>query len=201
MAEILRVTTRWDGFLGAPGFTNLFFRDFDTDTNPDAAQVSSAINKVAGFFGSIAPLLPAAARLQVQRNVDVLESTTGTLVNSIGFTGTLNAIAGTATGAIAGPAGAVVNWATGNVRNGRRIRGRTFLVPLAVTSYETDGTLTATAINTIQDAATTLVGRTGNPDFGVWARPTQPLMNDGIWVAASGATVPDTVAVLRSRRD
>lgn len=201
MAEILRVVTRWDGFAGSPGFTNLHFRDFDTDTNPDSAQVSSAINKVAGFFGAIAGLLPAAARLQVQREVDVLESTTGELLNSLNFTGTLNPIAGTATGSVAGPAGAVVNWRTGNVRNGRRIRGRTFLVPLATTAYETDGSLVSSALNTIQTAATTLIGQTGNPDFGVWARPSGPTATDGIWVVATGASVPDMVAVLRSRRD
>lgn len=201
MALMLRVVTRWDGFAGAPGFTNLHFRDFDTDTDPDLAQATAAINKVATFFGAMTELLPAAARLQIQREVDVLESTTGELLMTLNYTGTLNAIAGTAAASVAGPAGAVVNWRTGNVRNGRRIRGRTFLVPLAVSAYEVNGTLLASAQNTIQSAATALIDNTGNPDLGVWARPSGPTATDGIWVLATGASVPDMVAVLRSRRD
>lgn len=201
MVNILRVTAKWTGFSGAPGYTNFHFRDFDTGTNPDPAQASSAITKVATFFEALATVVPAAVKIDINRDVEVYDDATGVLQDIINYTGTLGQISGSATGVVAGPAGAVINWRTPVIKNGRRIRGRTFLVPLATTAYELNGTLTATAVSTITSAATTFSAGTGNPDLGVWSRPSPVTKTGGLWARATSFNVPDLVAVLRSRRD
>lgn len=197
----MRVTARWSGFSGAPGFTVMHFRDFDTEGDVTQAQADSAVNRVGGFFNAISTALPSAVTVSISGDVEILEDSTGTLVDSVTAAGIPLPVQGGATGNVAGPAGAVVNWRTGSIRNGRRIRGRTFLVPLATSVYAEDGTLSPGVQSTIQTAATALVASTGTPDLGVYARPSGPAAADGQWVVATGANVPDMVAVLRSRRD
>lgn len=197
----MRVTTRWDGFTGAPGFTVMHFRDFDTEGAVTQAQVQSAHGRVSTFFGAVRTGLPSTARLLVRPEVEIIEDSTGELLDVVAVTGTNVPIAGSSAVNMAGPAGAVINWRTNGIRNGRRIRGRTFLVPLTSAVYQPDGTLDNAFVTTLQNAANALVDRAGTPDLGVYARPSGPGATDGRWVVATSATVPDMVAVLRSRRD
>lgn len=204
MVNILRVKTRWSGFTGAPGYTILHFRDFATGDTGTATttqeQAQIAVQRTRTFFDAIKALIPASARFTVEPEVDMLEDSDGSLVNS--FTTTPGTdVAGTYAGAYAAAAGAVINWRTGSIRNGRRIRGRTFLVPLAANVFGTDGRLTPAAQTTIATAAEALRSTTSDIDLGVYARPTGPLATDGQWVVTTGVTVPTTGAVLRSRRD
>lgn len=197
----MRVTTRWSGFTGSPGFTVMHFRDFDTEGNVTPEQVNAAITRTRSFWTTVHQRISSTVTLQPQSEVEILEDSTGELVDVVQATAPNAPILGTASGSVAGPAGAVINWRTSSIRNGRRIRGRTFLVPLAVTAYEANGSLVAAAQSEFLLAATNLVDSTGTPDLGVFARPTGPDAADGQWVRATGANVPDMVAVLRSRRD
>lgn len=197
----MRVQTRWDGFNGAPGFTVMHFRDFDTDTAPTIAQATAALDRVRLFFETVKSQIPSACRVTVQPVVDVIEHTDGSLVDSLNVTSSPAAITGTSAGTVAGPAGAVFNWRTNTIRNGRRVRGRTFLVPLGATAYEANGTLSAAALTSFNTAATALVDSTGTPDLFVYGRPSAPQATDGVIAVVSSYTIPDMVAVLRSRRD
>jgi hypothetical protein len=192
---------RWSGFTGAPGFTNFYFRDFDWDPNPVAADAVDATDRVETFISTIKADLPNVVQLSVDGDCDIIEETTGELL------GTLNGVPGAAqsgtagAGGYAGASGAVVTWRTGGIRNGRRIRGRTFIVPLYSNKYGADGTLDGATVTNLTTAATALSDLTGSPDLGVWARPTGPAATDGVWHVVTSFTVPDLAAVLRSRRD
>lgn len=204
MASILRIKLRWTGFSGAPGYSIFHFRDFETGEGGgvDATQAQSAADRVRAFALALVDLLPAGARLQVEPDVEVLEETNGQMQDILQVTpGATVAGKSTNTGSYSGATGAVVNWRTASVRNGRRIRGRTFLVPLYYTAYDSDGTINTTALTAIRTAADALVAGGNSPDLGVWARPSASGASDGNWVVASSATVPDLAAVLRSRRD
>jgi len=140
----------------------------------------------------------------------VIEETTGEMVNILNATGGGSYLSNASAGQVmAGASGAVVNWRTGVVRKGRRIKGRTFLVPLKTTVYDEDGTLTSAAIGTINSAAAALINTTGEADLGVYGRPTRQrgddgameTIPDGLWAVATSFNVPDMAAVLRSRRD
>lgn len=204
MVNILRVKTRWSGFNGAPGYSVMHFRDFGTgdggggEATQEMAQ--AAADKVAGFFNRILDVIPATVQLDIESEVDLLESTTGELVDSYTAIGALTS-QGAAGGSYSAASGAVVNWRTSGVRNGRRVRGKTFLVPLAASAYDNEGQLTASARNTIQTAALFLVTDNGPADLGVFARPTGPDATDGAWYVATSMSVPASVAILRSRRD
>lgn len=204
MTQLLRVKARWDGFTGAPGYSVLHFREFTGDPQGELdftiEDATGAVDRTRGFFGALAALLPDSVRITPESDVDVIEDTTGKLVDSLTSTsgGTVD---GTASGSYSAASGAVVNWRTGGIRNGRRIRGRTFLVPLASSCYNDSGVLLPSVQNTIQTAANSLAGIGGSPDLFVYARPSTKGGSDGSASRVTSANVPAMGAILRSRRD
>lgn len=204
MVNILRVKARWSGFSGAPGFSVLHFRDFGTGegggSDPTAEQAVAAATKVRTFFDTIKLRIPQGVSIQIEPDVEMIEDTTGDLVDS--FTaGTQAIVDGGATGSsYSGATGAVVNFRTGSIKNGRRIRGRLFLVPLASNVFA-EGVINPGILPDFQAAADALVDSTGSPDLGVYSRPSSTAATDGRWVIATSANVPNLSAVLRSRRD
>jgi hypothetical protein len=109
-------------------------------------------------------------------------------------------ITGTSNVAYAGGSGAVINWTTGAFHLGRKVRGRTFAVPLTSAAFFTDGTLTSAAQGTIQSGAQTFA--VSSPTPVVFSQ--KPASGGGVSSLTSvvtGATVPDRSAILRSRRD
>lgn len=203
---------RWSGFQGGPGLSVFHFRDF-TDQVGSADQVAGAVAKVDTFIDDIRFYIPATVTLRTEADVEEIEDTTGDLTTV--YTGAPAAAkTGLASGGTnyAAAVGAVINWRTAGVRNGRRVRGKTFLVPLSSSAFGVDGTLADGAVTALNTAAAKMVNQAGNGDLGVYARPTpvkdaqgNPVPGqhnaDGIWYAATSYNVPDMGAVLRSRRD
>lgn len=201
MAGMVKVTAKWAGFSGAPGYSNFYFRDFSATGEPLESDAQSAVNRVNTFFGAIADRLPPNVNVTVQPEIQVIESTNGQLVN-VWTVPTPTAIPGTsATLTYSAPSGVVVTWRTATVVRGRRARGRTFIVPVASSCYQSDGTIEPTSHADFATASAALAANTGTPDLGVWVRPTVKGASDGLWAPVTNATVPDKAAVLRSRRD
>lgn len=198
MAEILKVPVLWSNFSGAPGYTNLFFRDF-TGGGVTANTIEGAVNRVDAWLDAIKEVIPSGIQMVIPAGLEVLEETTGTLVRYV--TGDpAPAHTATATGNYSAASGACINWYTGGIRNGRRLRGRTFLVPLGANAYGPDGTLATDALANLKTATDALVVTTDEGDLGVWGRP-RPGAADGVWHVVESYTIPDKAAVLRSRRD
>lgn len=204
MTELMRVKARWSGFTGGPGYTVLHFRDFGSGDGGGGPVAESAVNPALDraylFFDALRPQLPAEVRIQVEAEVDVIEDTTGDLVRSYAGTTPL-LVGGSGAGSYSAAVGAVVNWRTGGVRNGRRVRGRSFLVPLAGGAFGTNGALVPSVQALIQTAASALANPSGSPDLCVYARPSSAGATDGSAFVVTSATVPSLGAVLRSRRD
>lgn len=202
--NILRITALWSGFMGAPGYSNFFFNTdggfWDGGLVGDATQeaANGAAERVLAAFNLMREELPSGVEIQLDPEADVIDSDTGEMLGIIEVPGG-NAIGAGGGGGWSAASGAVVNWRTNDFRFGRRIRGRTFLVPLAGSAYESDGTLAGGSRNAIRDFGAEMVGGTGSADFGVWSRPRDGA--GGVWATAVAATVPDMAAVLRSRRD
>lgn len=204
MTSLLRVKTRWSGFVGSPGYTVMHFRDFGTDPESSTAQTTenaaAAVARVRTFFSALATVLPSSVTVVPESEVDVIEHTNGELVESYAVTAGAP-IVGTATNNFSAPVGAVVNWRTGTIRNGRRLRGRTFLVPLSTTAFGTSGILNPGANTTIGNAALALAGGTTGPRLFVYGRPSNADATDGAFGIVTSSNVPTMSAVLRSRRD
>lgn len=192
--EILRVQVRWDGFLGAPGYSSFYFAGGGGLVS-DAQQVA---DRVADAFDGLFSVLPTGVAADVQSEVEVIDSDTGTIIDFREITPEASRN-GTGTGGYSAASGGVVNWRTNDVRFGRRIRGRTFIVPMAGTAYEADGTLSTAGRSALQSFGSTMVGGDIDSEFGVWSRPRDG--SGGVFASATGYSVPDMAAVLRSRRD
>ena len=204
MTELMRVKARWSGFSGGPGYTNLHFRGFGATEGGggsyDVAAANNAINRVNAFLGGVRGNLPSVVRVEVESEVEIIEDTTGDLIGTIGGTDAPEQV-GSTVGGYSGPVGAVVNWRTGSIRNSRRVRGRTFLVPLASVAFGTSGQLTPAAITNIQNAAANLYLPADSLDLMVYGRPTSSEAEDGKAYVVTSFNVPTMAAVLRSRRD
>ena len=133
--------------------------------------------------------------IQTSGTCDLVNEATGAIT---GAAATANpaVVTGQHNGVYAGSTGAVVRWQTAGYVSGRRVQGKTFLVPL-VQAFDTQGSIATTALTTLTNAANGLV-TAGSGDFVVWHRPTA--FASGSSHPVTGALVPDLAAVLRSRR-
>ena len=191
---ISRVTAIWQGFTGAPGYTNFFFDAFG-----GGDVVDDEVGRVVAFFEALAAALPNGVSVAVQQEVAILEETTGGLIDYAQASSAPAVVAGTGSGGYSSPTGAAITWNTETVAKGRRLRGRTFIVPLNGGRYEANGTLTSVAIDNLTAAAGILVGDGTGPQLVIWSRP-----ENGAGGAIGPVTsygVRDKAAILRSRRD
>jgi hypothetical protein len=188
MAQLAKIDCVWTGFPGAPGHS--VFYSPATGTIP--------VGPLADFFTAWGAFRPYLSNVAVPNSGDAIESTTGALDGSWASGDSANLAGATLSQIYAGPAGACVRWLTDGVVNGRRVRGRTFLVPLTAPSFQTDGTLLDSVRITIRDAAYNLVTAAAG-GLHVWHRPVNGA--GGSSHEITGVEVTDKVAVLRSRRD
>lgn len=193
--SVFRVVAEWTGFNGAPGYSVLHFSAIGGGTVDEAQP---AVDAARAFFEGLTTDLPGAVRIRVQPNVDVLNEATGDLEGYV----TVQApqlVSGLQPGSFSGVSGACITWTTGEVRNGRRVRGRTFLVPLSSQAYEGDGTLAPATMTRLNAAAEGL--RSTTPVLQVFARPTSTGATDGFGATVTGHRLSDKASILRSRRD
>lgn len=183
MTVLNQIRIQWNGLAGMPGVST-FYRT-------DEASVSMSTYKA--FFDALVALFPVGLKIAYPTSGVKIDTATGQATGTWSA-GAQTETAGTATAPFAAPCGALVNWHTGAYVGGRELRGKTFLVPIASTGYQTDGTLDPAFRSAIQNAATTLVTN-GTNAMSVYSRKSNTF---GAIITAS---VPDKVVVLRSRRD
>lgn len=186
MASIGKMMVEWSGGAGLPGVSVLY----------NDGTSTAAIADLVTFFTAIADRLPTGIAVVVPSSGDNIDDATGTLLGewSGGAGGTIN---GSGSSVYAAGVGVAVQWNTVGIRNGRRVRGRTFLCPLSIGSYDAQGTIDTATRNDIQAAATALASA-GN--LVVFSRPSSPGAADGDSFAVTSAFVPDRVTSLRTRR-
>lgn len=191
---IHRVTAEWAGFQGAPGYTSFFFAN-----EADVATATESRARVLAFFVELTAMLPDDLTVTPSTEVANIDQETGLVTDFVQVDLDPVPVIGTSPSGYSAASGAVVNWNTAGVRNGRRVRGRTFIVPMAGTAYDNAGTLSTAALNALSSAASELVDEPFASTFGVWSRPTNGA-NGAFW-ECNGYRVVDRVSVLRSRRD
>lgn len=159
----------------------------------DQAGVTAALRQ---FYTSIADELGMGLTVSYPSGGDIISDATGAIVGA--WTGTaLSPTGGNISDAPVMGVGARVEWLTSGVHAGRRVRGRTFLVPLAKSRFEGPGMLTSGCVNTLKAAADALVAAV---DLRIWSRPSATAPGSGTSTIVTSALVPDQVSWLRSRR-
>lgn len=191
---ITRVTAEWRGFLGAPGYSTFHFHE-----SASGGVVDDARQRVHSFFDGLRGTLPSSVEIDVLEEVEEYDESSGMLVGYARGTEELATIDGGNNASFAAPVGAVVHWNTNTVANGRRLRGRTFIVPMSNAAFEADGTIRGIELDMLRDAAESLSGGGFESTFCVWSRPTGG--GSGAVGPVISHRVPDMAAVLRSRRD
>lgn len=189
VANMFRMNCAWQNWPGAPGVST-FYVDTGTD-------ISTATDALRAYFNAHIALLPAGLTIQVPSNGDTISDADGTITGAWSDGTPVTVVTATGAGAYAGNAGAVVHWLTTGLVGGRRVRGRTFLVPLVASAYESNGSLSAATLTTLNTAAGTLVGALGS-GMRIWHRPKPPAAGSSFDV--DNHRVPDLSVSLRSRR-
>lgn len=186
------------GYQGGPGLMTQYFSPAVAGFNEALAQL--AVDRVRDALTAGSELWGSPITWSVDGTVDELNEADGQLVDSL--TVTPRTVTGTNAQTSIGPApvGACINWLTAEVKRGKRVRGRTFLVPLYGGAFQTDGTLQTSTLTSVAEfgAAMNDAGATDLVHV-VWSRP----------IAGTGGTkhgitahrTADKAAVLRSRRD
>jgi len=197
---LLRGKIRWTIPGAGTAYTVLHFGTMDAST-PTTADAVNAVTKMKTFCDNISAALPNVVKLDVMPECEEIVATTGTMLGVYNG-GTTPQVSGTAAAAAgwAAAAGGVISWSTGGVRNGRRVRGRTFIVPVSNTAWDVDGTLTSAAITTLNDPCFALRSPGTQVQLAVYARPTSKTATDGVSFKAESHRIPDMSAILRSRR-
>jgi len=207
MTTLYRVRTTWSYTPGGPGYTNMYFGT----TDPLASGAQTAVNDVQAFWNAIKSYIPSAVSLQVDPSVIMVEDVTSEQTGDISVGTPPAAIQGTGGGAWAAPAGATAQWTTASYLYGRRVKGRTYLVPLTAGAFQSDGTILDTTKTALNAAAAALVA--GASNFVVYTRERQAksaaesptgkeiTYRPGASSMVVSGSVADRVAVLRSRRD
>jgi len=172
-------------------------------------DINTAPDSVRSFWEGMFSLIPADVTIKVDGVGDVIEDTTGALVGQWIFPAPA-VVQCTGIGTYAAPCGGLIRWETGVIKDGRRLRGRTFVVPLINGQYQNDGSLDPTTLTYLLSAAQILVTQQ-SASMVVWHRPfkgapavgTKPARPShlGGHSLVTGASIPDKVVVLRSRRD
>lgn len=197
---LVRGKIRWTIPGAGTAWTVLHFGTLNL-AEPTQADADAVVTRMQNWATAIKALLPNVVSLNVQAETEVINEESGLMLGIL-TSPTPATQTGTAAAGVgwAAAAGAVVSWSTPNVRNGRRIRGRTFVVPVSNEVWDVDGTLKAVPFNTLNTAATALRADAADIDLRIWCRPTAPGANDGAEGLVMGHRVPDMSAVLRSRR-
>lgn len=179
----------WNGSPVTGGGVSTFY------TEGDPLQLQLAAKTF--FSGTLLSAVPVGLTFTVPANGETLESSTGTLTGAWAE-GTAQTTSGTSTNGYAAGVGTRIVWNTGQVVGGRRVRGSTYLVPLAGNFYDVDGTIVNSVRANLETAAQAMITALGD-DMVVWSRNTAGLA-DGAISTISSASIPDKVSWLRSRR-
>lgn len=179
----------WEGGPGGPGVTTLTVASLGL-----AGGVQAFADAAHDLFAALA--VDLSNDITWTFNSEVVEhSLSGPLSQVFPVTPPSSVTGGSSTSWTAG-VGYRIEWLTDEVVAGRRLRGRNFFTALRVGAYDADGTLTGTAISTIETAAADYLTDLGNGGLTpvVWSRThaTAPEVVD--------ITVPDEIAWLTSRR-
>lgn len=203
MSLIAIVRSEWSGTSGGPGLTQLAVMGAaGGDWNPSGAQ--TAVNAVRTFWNALAAELPDEVRIQVSPVVDTYDRVTGVLHSSSTAATVPGVVAGTNTLGYAGGAGLKVTWNTNQIRDGRRVRGSTFIVPISSGAFTAVGTIGATPAGKVNTAAAQLISslNAGGTPLAVWSRPREGLKaRAGFATEVIQGTCSTKTAILRGRRD
>ena len=194
MASIQKVQAVWTGFGGGPGTTTMY-----------ATVAADLLTPLRAFFNSLIAILPTGLTITLPGIGDIINDADGELTGTWGPVTSPAPVVGTGVAVYSAPSGVSVQWHTTGIVGGRRVKGRTYLVPWL--GLQADGSPSPTSLATLSTAlGTYLAASAGN--MKIWQRPRAASDGPPPVAARAGSSWPvdgsqvgDFMSVLRSRRD
>ena len=187
MPNLVKFQVPWTGnVVVGGGVTTLYFDE----------AASGFVSAFTTFFDTIKLNFPVGVTWTIPDTGDLVDVVTGGITGSWSE-GTTSVINATSAGDYAAGVGGRIKWFTDGIVSGRRVRGSTFLVPLASDRYDSDGTLDNGYRSSMQTAANTALSAVTG-DMKIWHRPVGG--TGGSAHTVTSGSIPDQVSWLRSRR-
>lgn len=193
----------WAGTaMTGPGVSVFHGRSTVGGLGSDTAQ--DLADRCRAFFDALKATVPVGISwtfpnevTELQTGIDETTGVAGTLLDVHSVTPPAVVTSSGASASHSRPSGGRLDWNTDAVVAGRRLRGRTYIVPLAGGQYDTSGTLTTACMGVLTTAGA------GYFNAGVFtdAQPVVWSRTHGILADITGASVDDRASILRSRRD
>lgn len=187
MANLARVRVSWSGPAVVGSGVSTFY--FDESHTGFVANLTS-------FFDGVKSLCPSSVTWSIPNGGDLIDTATGALSGSW-VDGSPGLVFGTGSGDFPQGVGGRIRWLTNGIRNGRRVRGATYLVPFINTQFEGANGLKTAALNIMNSVSAGLVS-TSAGKMVVWSPAVGGAGGQANVVISSDA--PDKVSWLRSRR-
>lgn len=185
---------QWSGSRIGQGFTVFNLNGTDASTSTEINAAAAAIRK---WFQSFQATIPDDVTISFPSEILVKDPSTMELEGVKAVTAPAN-VTGSFSSSYAANAGRLVKWQTGQVLGGRRITGRTFLVPSGGI-FDVNGNVSGTVIGTDATAHTTLLSElTASIPLVVVAKGT---VTDYVPVAVTSGATLGRPTNLRSRND
>lgn len=210
MALVTQMQAEWTGWPGGPGLSTFHIVAIPDDTvAPIPGALVNAGSVLQGLFSGQPANIPNDVTIRMTGEAVTMDVATGQLISVASYT-TPGSTTGSCTGTVwASPVGLQCTWLTGGIFGGRRLAGRTNIVPLC--SVMEEGSPGSAAITAAAVAAASVVsGSQGAVDWklAIWRRPwagspQQPGRPPypGAYARVTGSIVRDKATILRSRRD
>lgn len=181
---------RWTGARVGAGASVFHFESIASGT-----AATALAGYVRGMFDAIKGNIPDDVTISFDGEMKELDNS-GTLIAVYPVT-VPSTVSGTYTGSFANGSGIVVRHNTGAIVNGRRLIGRTFIVPAGHGSFQNNGEVLPVAqagINTAFVNLRTSANTTG-ANFAVWSR------KNGTVAPVSSSQTLSRPSTLRTRND
>jgi hypothetical protein len=182
----------WSVTGGGVGYSVFHVREGVTPSVATAAQ--GFADDLRAGLATLTGDLPNDVSISFESEARELDVSTGTLVG-VHAVDPPSDVAGIGTGVYAAPSGAKVDLNTEGIVAGRRLTGRTFIVPLIGTAYTDGGLIASGTRSRLNTAFEAFRDEVDLYSLAVWSR-THGILADVTSVSASLKA-----AVLRSRRD
>jgi hypothetical protein len=176
-------------------------------------DASAGVTRMRDFLQNFTAYLPSGVTITVPTVGFTYEAITGELSGEWTAAAT-DPVIGGYTGAYAAATGLSVLWRSNSIVQGRRLRGRSYIVPLGGGIFDVDGTINNTALTLLTEASNVAM-LPGGGNFVIWGRPVPATPQ---WTDVKGRVHPakpsrpgsvgsvvalsirDVAAVLTSRR-
>lgn len=192
---ITKIQPQWQGWAGAPGVSTFYANGAVTDMSP-----------IKTFFEAIKGNLPNGVVIKYPATGDLYDEVSGVLTGATAFSALTDTTSSATAQQYSSATGTHVRWVTAGIVAGRKVRGRTFLVPLTSVAFGVNGQISTVSQAQIASAAAALIA--GFPALRVWSRPRPAKAGpppvaavDGTIHAVLQGVVPNFATVLRSRRE